>query len=150
MSPAKLRVLFLCTGNSCRSQMAEGLLREMAGDRFEALSAGSRPAGFVHENAVQVMREAGIDVTSHRSKSISEFLPPDGHPPDLVISVCSEADRECPNFPGSVRRWHWPFDDPAHATGTDGQQLAEFVRVRDEIRLALQTRLLPLENPLAE
>lgn len=127
--------------------MAEGLLREMAGDHFEALSAGSNPAGYVHENAVRVMGEAGIDIASLRSKSINEFLPPDGTPPDLIISVCSGAEKECPIFPGNVERWHWPFDDPAHAVGTDEEKLAEFVRVRDEIRHALSTRLVDLRAP---
>lgn len=149
MSPVKLRVLFLCTGNSCRSQMGEGLLRDMAGDRFEALSAGSKPAGYVHESAVRVMREIGIDISSQRSKSIDEFLPPSGTPPDLIISVCSSAEQECPAFPGTVTRWHWPFDDPAYATGTDDEKLAEFVRVRDEIRKALKSRLVSLDKPLA-
>ena len=117
----KLKILFLCTGNSCRSQMAEGLLRNLAGNRFEALSAGSRPAGFVHEKAIAAAAELGVDISKSRSKSISEFLPPEGTPPDLIISVCSGAETECPNFPGAVQRWHWPFDDPAYATGTDEQ-----------------------------
>lgn len=130
--------------------MGEGLLREMSGDRFVALSAGSKPAGYVHENAIRVMAEIGIDISSLRSKSINEFLPPDGTPPDLIISVCSGAEKECPHFPGAVRRWHWPFDDPVCATGSDEQKLSEFVRVRDEIRQALQAQLISLENPLAE
>lgn len=147
MTRPKQRVLFLCTGNSCRSQMAEGLLRHLANERFEAVSAGSRPAGYVHENAVRVMSEFGIDISSLRSKSINEFLPPNGTPPDLIISVCSGAEKECPAFPGSVERWHWPFDDPAYAVGTDAEKLAEFCRVRDEIREALLTRLVDLDTP---
>ena len=139
---AKKRVLFLCTGNSCRSQMAEGLLRELAGDRFESLSAGANPAGYVHPMSVQVMQELGIDISSQSSKHINEFLPPQGTPPDLIISVCSSAEKECPLFPGDVQRWHWPFDDPAHATGTDDQKLAEFRRVRDEIRSRLVHELI--------
>jgi arsenate reductase len=137
----RIRVLFLCTGNSCRSQMAEGLLRELAGDRIEALSAGSNPAGYIHPGAVAAMREAGIDISSQRSKSISEFLPPDGTPPDIIVSVCSGAEKDCPTFPGATRRLHWPFDDPAHATGTDAEKAAVFVRVRDEIRETLIARL---------
>jgi arsenate reductase len=133
----KKRVLFLCTGNSCRSQMAEGLLREFAGDRFDALSAGSRPAGYVHAGAVQAMSELDIDISDLRSKSINEFLPPEGTPPDLIISVCSAAGNDCPVFPGPVERLHWPFDDPAHAAGTAEEKLACFRRVRDEIREAL-------------
>ncbi|NQV27193.1 MAG: arsenate reductase ArsC [Rhodopirellula sp.] len=139
---SRTRVLFLCTGNSCRSQMAEGLLREFAGDRFEALSAGSRPAGYVHAGAVQAMAELGIDISDLRSKSINEFLPPEGSPPDTIISVCSGAEHDCPTFPGNVERLHWPFDDPAHAEGTDEEKLACFRRVRDEIRDALRERLI--------
>ena len=138
----KKRVLFLCTGNSCRSQMAEGLLREFAGDRFEALSAGSKPAGYVHEGAIQAMSELGIDISDLRSKSINEFLPPDGTPPDLIISVCSGAEHDCPTFPGHVERLHWPFDDPAHAEGTEEEKFACFRRVRDEIRDALSEKLI--------
>ena len=138
----KKRVLFLCTGNSCRSQMAEGLLRELAGDRFEALSAGSKPAGYVHEDSVKAMAELGIDISDLRSKSINEFLPPNGTPPDLIISVCSGAEHDCPIFPGNVERLHWPFDDPAHAEGTGEEKFACFRRVRDEIREALTKRLM--------
>ena len=139
----RTRVLFLCTGNSCRSQMAEGLLRELAGDRFEALSAGSNPAGYVHPGAVQVMAELDIDISAQASKSINEFLPPVGTPPDTIISVCSGAEHDCPTFPGNVRRLHWPFEDPAHARGTDEEKVACFRRVRDEIREAITDRLIP-------
>lgn len=131
------RILFLCTGNSCRSHMAEGLLRAMAGERCESLSAGARPAGYVHPLAIQVMQELGIDISGQRSKSINEFLPPAGTPPQLIISVCSNADRDCPVFPAEVARQHWPFDDPAHAVGSEVERLREFRRVRDEIRLRL-------------
>lgn len=136
------RVLFLCTGNSCRSQMAEGLLREHGGERFVALSAGSKPAGYVHPMAVAAMEELGIDISHLQSKSINDFLPPNGEPPDVIISVCSGAEKECPSFPGDVTRHHWPFDDPAYATGTDEQKASEFRRVRDEILATLQERLL--------
>ena len=135
----KKRVLFLCTGNSCRSQMAEGLLRELAGHRYEALSAGSKPAGYVHQGAIQVMSELGFDISDLRSKAINEFLPPDGTPPDLIISVCSGAEHDCPIFPGTTERLHWPFDDPAHAEGTEEEKLACFRRVRDEIREAISS-----------
>lgn len=134
------RVLFLCTGNSCRSQMAEGLLRQFASDRVESLSAGAKPSGYVHPLAVVAMQELGIDISAQRSKHINEFLPPQGTPPDLIISVCSAAEKECPLFPGAVARLHWPFDDPAHATGTEAEILDEFRRVRDEIASALQTQ----------
>ena len=136
------RVLFLCTGNSCRSQMAEGWLRHLAGDQFESLSAGAKPAGYVHPLAVRVMQEAGINISSQQSKHINEFLPPIGIPPDLIISVCDNAEKECPLFPGQVERWHWPFDDPYHASGSDEARLAEFRRVRDEIRARIESGLI--------
>lgn len=136
------RVLFLCTGNSCRSQMAEGLLRELGANRFEALSAGAKPAGYVHPMAVEAMTELDIDISTQESKSINDFLPPEGEPPDVIISVCGSAEKECPHFPGDVTRMHWPFDDPAYATGTDDEKRTEFRRVRDEIKAALEERLL--------
>jgi arsenate reductase len=130
MSEAPL-VLVLCTGNSCRSHLAEGILRAAAGDTLRVASAGSKPAGYVHPLAVEVMREIGIDISSHRSKHLSEFL---DQPVETVITVCGNADQVCPMFPGQVNRHHWGFDDPAHATGTTEEQLAVFRRVRDEIR----------------
>ena len=141
MSDDKLRILFLCTGNSCRSQMAEVLLRRLAGDRFESLSAGSNPAGSVHPKAIAAMRELGIDLSAARSKSIEEFLPPAGEPPDVVISVCDSAARDCPTFPGDVKRLHWPFEDPAHAVGTEEVVMGVFRRVRDEIRAKIEAKL---------
>lgn len=134
------RVLFLCTGNCCRSQMAEGLLNHLFGDRFEALSAGVKPAGYVHPLAIRTMQAEGIDISRQTSKSIRDFLPPQGRPPDLMISVCSRAERQCPVFPESVQRLHWPFDDPYHSAGSDTARLVEFTRVRDEIREAISTR----------
>lgn len=142
-----LRVLFLCTGNSCRSQMAEGWLRTLGTGRFEVLSAGSKPAGYVHPRAIDVMREAGVDISSQRSKSINEFLPPHGAPPDLIISVCSGAEKECPAFPGATERWHWPFDDPHYAVGDEAHKLNEFRRVRDEIRDTIRTKLIDRPTP---
>ena len=124
-------VLILCTGNSCRSHLAEGFLRAAAGDLIEVASAGSRPAGYVHPMAIEVMREAGIDLSGHTSKHMNEFLGRDVH---TVITVCGNADQACPRFPGQVSRHHWGFDDPAHATGTDEEVRAVFRRVRDEIR----------------
>jgi arsenate reductase (thioredoxin) len=124
-------VLILCTGNSCRSHLAEGILRAAAGDLVEVASAGSKPAGFVHPLAVEVMKEIGIDISSHRSKHLGEFL---DRPVNTVITVCGNADQACPAFPGQVNRYHWGFDDPAHATGTKDEQIAVFRRVRDEIR----------------
>ncbi|MGA4577807.1 arsenite methyltransferase [Limisphaera sp. VF-2] len=127
----KPTVLILCTGNSCRSHMAEGILRAAAGDILDVQSAGSEPAGHVHPLAIAVMREIGIDISGHRSKSLREFL---GRPVETVITVCGNADQACPTFPGQVNRHHWPFDDPAKATGSEEERLTVFRRVRDEIR----------------
>lgn len=124
-------VLILCTGNSCRSHLAEGILRAAAGDSFRVASAGSKPTGYVHPLAIKAMHEIGIDITGHRSKHLSEFL---DQSVETVITVCGNADQACPMFPGQVNRHHWGFDDPAHATGSEEEQLAVFRRVRDEIR----------------
>ena len=129
-----VRVLVLCTGNSARSQMAEGLLREMGGDRFEAASAGVAPS-FVRPEAIAVMREVDIDISGHESKSVDEFINQEF---DYVITVCDNANEQCPVFPGNTRRIHWSFDDPAAAQGDEEQRLAVFRRVRDEIRQRLQ------------
>ena len=127
----KKRILFLCTGNSCRSHMAEGFLRSLAGDRFEVFSAGSKPTGHVHPLAIEAMRELGVDISKHKSKSLDEFA---GEKFDCVITVCDNARVACPNFPGAARQLHWSFDDPAHTTATDEQKMRVFRRVRDEIR----------------
>ena len=134
----KKRILFLCTGNSCRSHMAEGWLRELGGDRVGSLSAGADPSGYVHPFAIRVMQEAGVDISSHRSKSIEEFL---ADPPELIVSVCEQAERSCPAFPGRVERRTWPFDDPARAEGSEDEKLAFFRRVRDEIREWIEAEL---------
>lgn len=123
-------VLILCTGNSCRSHLAEGILRAMAGDILTVASAGSKPAGYVHPLAIEVMREIGIDLVGHTSKHLNEFLTGNV---ETVITVCGNADQACPIYPGQVNRHHWPFDDPAHATGTEAEKLAVFRRVREEI-----------------
>jgi arsenate reductase len=123
-------ILILCTGNSCRSHIAEGILRRALGDAFRVASAGSKPAGFVHPLAIRVLAEIGIDLSGHRSKHLSEFL---NQPVETVITVCGHADQACPIFPGQVNRYHWGFDDPAHTTGTEEEQLLVFRRVRDEI-----------------
>jgi arsenate reductase len=128
----KPAILILCTGNSCRSHLAEGILRHLAGDLFDVSSAGSNPAGYVHPKAVAVMQEIGIDISGHTSKHLSQFL---DHKIDTVITVCGKADQACPVFPGQVNRYHWGFDDPAHAQGTDDEILNVFRRVRDQIRL---------------
>ena len=128
MSDSK-RVLILCTGNSARSQMAEGLLRHLAGDRFDVVSAGVAPTQ-VRSEAITAMREIGIDISHHRSKSVDEFA---GQEFDYVITVCDNANEQCPLFPGNVKRIHWSFDDPAKASGDEEARLAVFRRVRDEI-----------------
>lgn len=125
----KAKVLILCTGNSARSQMAEGLLRHIAGDRFDVESAGT-VASFVRPQAIEAMREIGIDISGHRSKCLDEFL---DTPFDHVITVCDNANETCPVFPGAAKRTHWSFDDPAAASGTDDEILAVFRRVRDQI-----------------
>ena len=111
--------------------MAEGILRKTAGDLLDVRSAGSKPAGYVHPKAIEVMKEVGIDISGHRSKHLDEFL---GQDVETVITVCGNADQACPMFPGQVNRHHWGFDDPAHATGTEEEQVAVFRRVRDELR----------------
>jgi arsenate reductase len=135
MLQMKPTVLILCTGNSCRSHLAEGILRAAAGDLLEVQSAGSRPAGYVHPLAVQVMREIGIDISGHRSKHLDEFR---NQPVETVITVCGNADQVCPVFPGQANRYHWGFYDPAKAEGTTEEKLAVFRRVRDEIRLVFE------------
>ena len=126
----KKRVLILCTGNSARSQMAEGLLRHDAGDRFDVESAGTRPTR-VRPEAVAVMRELGIDISGARSKSIDEFA---GQGFDYVLTVCDHAKETCPIYPGHANRLHRNFEDPAAVEGTEAERLAAFRRVRDEIR----------------
>ena len=128
----KKRVLILCTANSARSQMAEGLLRNLGGDRLEVESAGT-VASFVRPQAIAVMAEIGIDISNHRSKSLDEFL---GSPFDFVITVCDNAAQNCPMFPGVAKRLHWSFDDPADGV-SDEESLNLFRRVRDEIQQKL-------------
>jgi arsenate reductase len=125
----KPKVLFLCTGNSARSQMAEGLLRHYAGNRYETLSAGTNPTA-VNPLAVEAMREIGIDISRQRSKNVSEFV---GLSIPYVVTVCDRAKESCPIFPGSFQLLSWSFDDPAAATGTRDEKLAVFRRVRDEL-----------------
>jgi arsenate reductase len=124
-------ILILCTGNSCRSHIAEGILRQALGAHFRIESAGSRPAEFVHPLAIEVMREIDYDISAHRSKHLGEFM---NQKVETVITVCGRADQACPIFPGQVNRHHFPFEDPADAKGTRAAQLAVFRRVRDEIQ----------------
>ena len=126
---SKPRVLFLCTGNSARSQMAEGYLRHIAGDRFEVASAGIDPTT-VNPLAIEAMHEIGIDISAHHSKTADSLL---GESFRYVITVCDNANERCPIFPGAVQRIHWPLQDPAAATGTQDARLAMFRRIRDEI-----------------
>ena len=126
---APLRVLFLCTGNTCRSQMAEGILRRIGGDRYEVFSAGFRPSGRVHPLAIQAMDEFGQDISKYRSKSLEEFA---GQSFDYVITLCAGED-SCPSLPDAVNRLGWSFDDPVRAQGNDEEKLKVFRRVRDEM-----------------
>jgi arsenate reductase (thioredoxin) len=133
--PMKKRVLILCTGNSARSQMAEGLLRHDAGDRFEVESAGTRP-GHVRPEAIAVMKELGIDISSHHSKNVQVF---EDQPFDYVLTVCDNAKESCPVFSGHSNRIHKGFEDPAAIQGGEEERIALFRRVRDEIREYLKT-----------
>ncbi len=142
----KPTVLVLCTGNSCRSHIAEGILRNAVGSLVEVQSAGSKPAGYVHPLAVRVMKEIGIDISTHRSKHVDEFL---AKPVETVITVCGDADQACPMFPGQVNRYHWGFDDPAHATGTEEEKLVVFRRVRDEIKKVFEAYAAGRKNEAA-
>jgi arsenate reductase len=130
----KKRVLILCTGNSARSQMAEGLLRHDGGPGYEAFSAGTHPS-HVRPEAIQAMREVGIDITGHRSKSVEEFA---GQHFDYVITVCDNAKENCPVFPDTTKRIHWSLEDPAAVQGSGEQRLAEFRRIRDQLRAHLR------------
>jgi arsenate reductase len=129
----KKRVLILCTGNSARSQMAEGLLRHDAGERFEVESAGTKPSA-VRPDAIAAMRELGVDISGHRSKSVEEFA---GQKFDSVITVCDSARESCPVFFGSARRLHKSFEDSAAVQGSEEERLAAFRRVRDQLRVYL-------------
>ena len=131
------KVLVLCTGNSARSQMAEGLFRQEAGGRYEVFSAGTKPTE-VRPEAIAVMREIGIDISGHRSKSLDEFT---GKTLDLVITVCDNANEICPVFPGGVERLHWPFDDPAAVAGSEEQRKAAFRTIRDQIHARIRAFL---------
>jgi arsenate reductase (thioredoxin) len=133
------RVLFLCTHNSARSQMAEGLLQHLGGERFEAYSAGTE-ATHVRPLATRVMHELGIDISGQESKTLERYL---GQPFDYVITVCDTANEACPVFPGASRQLHWSFVDPAQATGTEEERLRVFRSVRNRIRERIEAGLLP-------
>ena len=139
-------VLFLCTGNACRSQMAEGWLRHLAGDAVVALSAGTAPAG-LDARAVAAMAEVGVDVSGQTSDALERYL---DDPPELVIAVCDRAAAACPTLPGATAVLRWPFPDPAAARGTDGEVRAAFGEVRDAIRGRLEAWLAEGAPPRAE
>ena len=141
----KRKVLFLCTGNSCRSQMAEALLRHHAGDRFEAFSAGLEPKP-IHPLTAQVMSEKGIDTSAQRSKNVSEYL--DRERFEFVIIVCDGANRSCPSgFPGVIQRLCWPFEDPAAFQGSEEETREKFRQVRDQIDARIRTWIEGLPEP---
>mgnify|MGYP001039409995 FL=1 len=137
MTNGRIRILVLCTGNSCRSQMAEGFFRHYGGAEVEVCSAGTEPKG-VNPRAIRVMAEIGIDISTHTSNHVQEYI---GQSFDYAITVCGNAARNCPRFSGEGTRLHWPFDDPADAHGTEEYVLGEFRRVRDEIARQVKTWL---------
>ena len=130
----KKKILVLCTGNSCRSQIAEGYLRHLAGDTFDVFSAGLEPS-VVNPKAIQVMQEDGVDISSHTSKDAEQFV---GQQFDFIITVCDNAKERCPFFPGQAERIHWSFKDPADAVGSEEEVLDEFRNVRDQIKATLK------------
>ena len=127
----KPTILILCTGNSCRSHMAEGILKSVAGDILNVQSAGSDPTGYVHPLAIKALGEIGIDISSNTSKHMNEFLKQDV---ETVNTVCGNANQACPVYPGQVNRFHWPFDDPAKADGSETEIWKTFLKIRDEIQ----------------
>lgn len=129
MSDKRIRILVLCTGNSCRSQMAEGFFRHYGQEKIDLFSAGTEPKG-VNPTAVRVMNEVGIDISGHTTNHVREYV---DQTFDYIITVCDNAARNCPRFAGEGTRLHWPFDDPAEATGTEADVLRQFRQVRDEI-----------------
>ncbi len=137
------RILFLCTHNSARSQMAEGLLRHLAGDRFDAFSAGTE-ATHVRPLAIRAMAELGIDISGQESKTLDRYL---GEPFDAVITVCDQAHEACPVFFGATERLHWSFPDPSRATGTEDEQLAVYRAVRDAIRARIEREVVADVGP---
>jgi len=138
------RVLILCTGNSCRSQMAETLWESLGNGQWESESAGSKPSGYVHPLAIRAMQELDINISQNTSKSLEQFQDKSF---DLVVTVCDNAKESCPVFPGAKETLHWPFDDPADATGTDDEKMVVFRRVRDEIKDTIQTYLSTGKGP---
>ncbi|MBS3784522.1 MAG: arsenate reductase ArsC [Anaerolineae bacterium] len=143
----KKSVLFLCTGNSCRSQMAEGLVNQFMGDRWEAFSAGTRPSGYVHPLAIKAMEELDIDISDQRSKSVDEFR---GEAFDVVITVCDDAAENCPLWLGSGNIHHIGFPDPADASGSEAERLAVFRQVRDGLHRDVSRYLEAVDDGMAK
>ena len=141
----KPKVLILCTGNSCRSHMAEAILRKTAGDLFEVYSAGSNPKGTVHPLAIQVIEELSISTEGHTSDHLDQYL---NKGITTVITVCGNADQACPTFPGQVNRYHWGFEDPPHAQREGESELEAFRRIRDEIKLVFEAYALGYREAL--
>jgi arsenate reductase len=144
---SKKQILFLCTGNSCRSQMAEGILNKIGADRFEAYSAGSEPAGYVHPMAIETMATMGIDISKNSSKSLDGYLK---HPWNLIITVCDNVREACPVFPGHPTTAHWGFEDPAKFDGTDEQKRKYFQQIALEIEWRIRLLLALPEAKLEE
>lgn len=142
----KRKILILCTGNSCRSHMAEGILRAAAGDLFEVFSAGSKPKGEVHPLAIEALKEIGIDASGHNSEHLDLYLNAGIH---TVVTVCGNADQACPAFPGQVARYHWGFEDPPHAKREGASELDAFRRIRDEIKLVFEAYAAGYREALA-
>jgi len=140
------RVLILCTGNSCRSQMAESLWEHLGEGGWQSESAGLKPSGYVHPLAIRAMAELNIDISSNTSKSLDQFK---DEPFDLVVTVCDNAKESCPVFPGATQTLHWPFGDPADVTGTDDEKMTVFRRMRDEIKSTIQNYLTTGKGPSA-
>jgi arsenate reductase (thioredoxin) len=138
----RVRVLFLCTHNSARSQMAEGLLRQLAGDRFEVMSAGTE-ATHIRPLAIRAMDEIGIDISGQESKTLDRYL---DEPFDYVITVCDDANEACPFFPGAANRLHWSFEDPSRVEGSEEERLAVFRSVRDQIRERIEDDLVATDE----
>lgn len=144
---SKKRILFLCTGNSCRSQMAEGLMNKLAGDRFEAYSAGSNPTGYVHPMAIDTMRHMGVDISHNVSKSLDQYI---GDPWNIIITVCDNAREACPTFPGRPISAHWGFEDPAHFEGTEEAKQRFFRQVATDIERRIRLFLALPESAMNE
>lgn len=138
----KMRVLFLCSGNSARSQMAEAVLSKSAGDRYEVYSAGLEPKG-IHPLTLEVMQEAGYDLSAHTSKPLSDYIGKIHF--DFLITVCGDADKKCPFFPGMGKRLHWGFEDPAAFQGSPQEQVEKFREIRDKISARIQTLLAEMD-----